>query len=101
MGRVPSSLFPPQTIIWLPVQMAVCPNRASGARFGVTGCHSSVDGLYLPPVLSACSVLVPPQTIIWLPVQMAVCPNRAPGARFGVTGCHSSVDGLYLLPVSK
>ena len=67
--------LPPQTIISLPVQTAVCPYRAVGAFMMLVAIQLSVPGLYLrppfkysPPVL----ILVPPQTIISLPVQIAV-----------------------------
>ena len=67
--------LPPQTIISLPVQTAVCPYRAVGALVTLVAVQLSVPGLYLrpsfkysPPVL----ILVPPQTIISLPVQIAV-----------------------------
>ena len=59
---------PPQTIISLPVQTAVCCPRALGALVVLVAVQLSVVGLYLPPVLS----LVPPQTIISLPVHTAV-----------------------------
>ena len=67
--------LPPQTIISLPVQTAVCPYRAVGALVMLVAVQLSVPGLYLtppfkysPPVL----ILVPPQAIISLPVQIAV-----------------------------
>ena len=65
--RPPASI-PPQTIIALPVQTAVCKLRAEGALVVLMAIQLSVLGLYLPPVLS----LVAPQTIISLPVQTAV-----------------------------
>src|SRR5205823_382342 len=43
-------LNPPQTIIWLPVQTAVCKSRRSGALVILVAVQSSVVGLYLPPV---------------------------------------------------
>jgi hypothetical protein len=58
---------PPQTIISLPVQTAVCDERPSGAFVVVVAIQLSVLGLYLPPVLSN-----PPQTIISLLVHTAV-----------------------------
>jgi len=45
-------LAPPQTIISLPVQMAVCPVRLLGALLLPVLIQSSVLGLYLPPVFS-------------------------------------------------
>ena len=64
--------FPPQTIIWLPVHTAVCPDRAPGALVVLIGVQVSVPGLYLPPVLKLLYASFPPQTIISLPVQTAV-----------------------------
>jgi hypothetical protein len=43
--------LPPQTIISLPVQIAVCKYRAPGALLVLVAAHISVVGLYLPPVL--------------------------------------------------
>jgi hypothetical protein len=63
------SPFPPQTIISLPVQTAVCQYRPTGALVVVVAVQLSVMGLYLPPVFV---VGLPPQTIISLPVQTAV-----------------------------
>ncbi len=56
---------PPQTIISLPVQIAVWPARAEGALVVLVALQVFVLGLYLPPVLS---LAIPPQTIISLPV---------------------------------
>jgi hypothetical protein len=42
---------PPQTIISLPVQTAVCEFRALGALVVLVAVQLSVLGLYLPPVL--------------------------------------------------
>src|SRR5947208_1598755 len=49
-NRFPSISTPPQTIISLPVQTAVCENRASAALVLVAA-QLSVLGLYRPPVL--------------------------------------------------
>ena len=65
---------PPQTIIWLPVHTAVCPDRADGAlvvrvavQLSVLGCiYRRCSPRPLPPM--------PAQTIISLPVQTAVWP---------------------------
>ena len=64
-------LLPPQTIISLPVQTAVCLSRAAGALVVLVAVQLSVLGLYLPPVFKRLLPLVPPQTIISLPVQTA------------------------------
>src|SRR5262245_41213800 len=37
-------LVPPQMTMWLPVQVAVCSLRASGAPVGLVGAHVSVPG---------------------------------------------------------
>ena len=64
--------LPPQMIISLPVQTAVCCSRALGALVVLVAVQVSVPGLYLPPVLKALLPLPPPQTIISLPVHTAV-----------------------------
>jgi hypothetical protein len=45
---VPSK--PPQTIISMPIQTAVCASRGSGALAMLVAVQLSVLGLYLPPV---------------------------------------------------
>ena len=65
------ALYPPHTIISVPVHTAVCWARASGALVLVVGVQVSVPGLYRPPVFKALP-LVPPHTIISLLVQTAV-----------------------------
>jgi hypothetical protein len=66
------SLVPPQMIISVPVQTAVCPIRASGALVMLVAVHVSVVGLYLPPVLNSVGYTHPPQTIISVSVHTAV-----------------------------
>jgi hypothetical protein len=67
------SSSPPQTIISLPLQTAVCLDRAAGAFVLLVAVQVSVPGLYLSPALNCMKVLSnPPQTIISLPVQTAV-----------------------------
>jgi hypothetical protein len=73
-------LYPPQTIISLPVQTAVCWSRASGTPVMLMDVQLSMTGLYLPPVFKSLLPLYPPQTIISLPVQTAVCRSRLSGA---------------------
>src|SRR5215475_7226101 len=64
---------PPQMIISLPVQTAVCEDRPVGAFTTLIGRQVSVLGLYRPPVFVAGREMpIPPQTIISLPVQTAV-----------------------------
>jgi hypothetical protein len=67
---VPS--FPPQTIISLPVQIAVCKYRAKGALAVVVGSQLSVPESYVPPVFDQSKFTIPPQIIILLPDQTAV-----------------------------
>jgi hypothetical protein len=62
---------PPQTTMWLPVQIAVCKYITFGG-FEV-GVQVSVTGSYRPPWL-------PPQITMRLPVQIAVCED-IPAAR--------------------
>ena len=57
--------MPPQAIISLPVQTAVCDARASGALVVLVAVQLSVLGLYLPPVFKESPFWsTPPQTII-------------------------------------
>jgi hypothetical protein len=44
-------LNPPHTIIWLPLQIAVCCRRTAGAPVVVVAVQVSAVGLYLPPSL--------------------------------------------------
>jgi hypothetical protein len=63
--------YPPQMIISLPVQTAVCEYRALGALVALVAVQLFVPGLYLPPEFKTLPIS-PPQTIISLPVQTAV-----------------------------
>ena len=84
-------LYPPQTIIALPVHTALCWNRADGALAVLVAVQLSVAGLYLPPVLRPTPpVLSPPQTIISLPVHTAVCKYRPEGALLVPVAVHES-----------
>jgi hypothetical protein len=65
-------LYPPQTIISLPVHTAVCSPRKAGALVALVAVQLSMLGLYLPPVFKKPGLPNPPQTIISLPVQTAV-----------------------------
>src|SRR5437867_4413409 len=69
--RLPKS-NPPQTIISLPVQTAVCNSRASGALVVLVAVQVYVLSVYHRPVVNRMLPSVPPQTIISLPVQSAV-----------------------------
>jgi hypothetical protein len=64
--------YPPQMIISLPAQIAVCWIRAEGALVVLVAVQLSVPGLYLPPVLKWLTLSAPPQIIISLPLQTAV-----------------------------
>lgn len=64
--------LPPQIIISLSVQTAVCPCRADGALAVLVIVQLSVVGLYLAPVNKVLVPLHPPQTIISLSDHTAV-----------------------------
>jgi hypothetical protein len=72
-NRLWLELYPPQTIISLPVHTAVCCSRAKGALAMLVAVQLSMPGLYLPPVLKSIAgqQKMPPQTIISLPVHTA------------------------------
>jgi len=59
-------------IISVPVQIAVCSHRASGALMVFVAVQLSLLGLYLLPVFKKLLPLRPPQTAISLPVHTAV-----------------------------
>ena len=63
---------PPQMIISLPVQIAVCSLRAEGTLSMLVAVQLLLPALYLPPVFEVNPFSYPPQTIISLPVQTAV-----------------------------
>ena len=66
-------LYPPQAIISLSAQTAVCEFRPEGTLAVLVVVQLSVLGLYLPPVLRCWPLsLSPPQMIISLPVHTAV-----------------------------
>jgi hypothetical protein len=68
-----SPSHPPQIIISLPVQAAVCMVLAVGAFVVVVAVQLFVLGLYFPPVFKAKpKASTPPQTIISVPVHTAV-----------------------------
>src|SRR5438034_1267039 len=85
--------LPPQMIISLPVQSAVCTNRAVGASTVLVGVQLSMIGLYQHPVFSLqlSQQPPPPHTIISLPVQSALWPRRAVGAFTTVVGVQLSM----------
>src|SRR5436190_10129239 len=73
LKKVPTPTVPPQTIISLSLQTAVCDSRTAGALIVLVAIQLSVLGLYRPPLFKMfLPVLYPPQTIISLPVQTAV-----------------------------
>lgn len=72
--------YPAHTIISVPVQTAVCPDRGMGALIMVVGLQPFVFGLYLPPVLNRSVKVPPPHAIISLPVQTNVECDRPEGA---------------------
>jgi hypothetical protein len=64
----------------LPVQAAVCWDRAVGAPIVESGAHALAVGMNLPPVSKSEEPSLPPQTMTSMPVQTAVCQNRGDGA---------------------
>jgi hypothetical protein len=72
LKKVPMKSPPPQTIISLPLHIAVGNVRPAGAFVMVVDVQLSVLGLYRPPVLKRPLSSFPPQTIISLPVHTAV-----------------------------
>jgi len=97
--------LPPHTIISLPVQTAVCKNRAEGTsgKMVLVAVQLSVLGLYLPPVFvfEGGFSICPPHTIISLPLQTAVQSCRPTGALVVLVAIQLSVLGLYLPPVFR
>ena len=70
---LPPTVPPPQTIISLPVQTAVCKVRACGASMLLVAIQLSLPGSYPPPVSrTRGKPSSPPQTIISMPVHTAV-----------------------------
>jgi hypothetical protein len=70
---LPPTVPPPQIIISLPVQTAVCRVRACGAPMLLVAVQLSLPGSYLPPVSrTRGKPSSPPQTIISLLVDTAV-----------------------------
>ena len=106
MNRAPVSrgrgLRPPQMIISLPVQTAVCESLAEAVISGAgKGDQRFSAGSYLAPVLTGMPVLelAPPQMIISVPVQTAVWRIRGAGAPGMGVATRRSVVGLYWKPV--
>ena len=86
-----SPLYPPHTIISVPVQTAECRLRPTGALLMLVGVQLSVLGSYLPPVLKKVPGPVsPPQTIISVPVQTLVTRYRPSGALVSVVAVQVS-----------
>jgi hypothetical protein len=88
--------LPPQMIISLPVQTAVCSCRAVGALAVLVAVQPPAN---LPPVFKAPLFPLPPQTIIALPVHTAVCCCRASGALVVGMADQVSLLGKYIPPV--
>jgi hypothetical protein len=91
---------PPQTIISVPVQIAVSKIRPVGAFVVLVGIQLFVLGLYFPPVFKGKPMKsTPPQMIISLPVHTAIWPLRPVGALVVLVAVQVFVAGLYLPPV--
>ena len=90
-------LFPPQTIISLPVHTAVCSARAEGALVILVAIQLFAAGRYSPPVFKKIRLFgmskYPPQTIMSLPVQTAVWLSRPSGALVVVVAVQLSESG--------
>jgi hypothetical protein len=88
----PLLVYPPQTIISVPVQTAANRLRPAAALVVLVGVQLSVPGLYLPPVFVwPTPPTVPPQTIISEPVQNATCCCRASGTLITLVAAHVSL----------
>jgi hypothetical protein len=98
--KYPPLPLPPQTIISLPVQIAVLRYRALGAPVVLVAVQLSALGSYLPPVFKELP-LYPPQTIISLPVHTTASASRAAGTPTMLVAVQPSVLGSYVPPVSK
>jgi hypothetical protein len=74
VAKLLKPLVPPQTIISLPLQIAVSRYRGEGAFVVLVAVQVSVPASYLPPVLKPVTgqQKYPPQTSISLPVHTAV-----------------------------
>ena len=81
---------PPQTIISVPVQIAVCSSRAAGALAVLVVVQLSLLGTYLQPVFNWPPGFSPPQTIISVPVHTAVGNSRPAGALVRLVGVQVS-----------
>jgi len=102
-NKVLLSPCPPQTIICLSAQTAVCSYRPLGALVALIAIQLSVVvsvvGLYRLPVCNKPLLPAPPQTIIWQPVHTAVWYHRAAGAPVVLVAVQLLVTGLYCPPV--
>ena len=87
---------PPQTIISLPVQTAVCHDRLLGALVVLVAVQLSVVGLYLPPVFMY-GHSAPYDHLTASPD--CRMQYRAEGALVGLVAIQLFVMGLYLPPV--
>ena len=83
------SLSPPQTIISLPVQTAVCHSRPSGALVVLVAVQLSVLGLYLPPVFVTPTLLRRPRRSFHCQSNCRSAPSGSGGIG-GVVGVHVS-----------
>jgi hypothetical protein len=81
--RSPESPRPPQTIIWLPLQIAVWPYRVKGASVVLVAAQVSVLGLYLPPVPGGVGVGVP----VAVAVGLGVIGGGSEGVGVGAESC--------------
>ena len=88
---------PPQTIISLPAQTAVCRYRASGALVVLVAAQLSVLGLYLPPVFSSTLVASSrPRRSFHCRPKLPCVRSRASGALVVLVAAQLSVPGSYI-----
>ena len=76
----------------VPVHVATCSERATGADVSDIVVHVSVRGSYTPPDENA-SPFVPPQAITRSPVHTSVWSTRGSGASAVETAVHVSSSG--------
>ena len=93
MSVFPVEAYPPQTIIFDPVQTAVKPEYPGGVPFVDIEIQLSVAGLYRPP-----AYVEPPHTIISDPVQTAGALDIPGGALTLDVGSQLYEVGSYCPP---
>ena len=93
--------FPPQTIIWLPVQTAVCRSRAVGALVVLVAVQLFVMGCIFPPVFNAGVIPLPPQHDHFAASPDCGVPISRSEALLVLVAVQLFVLGLYFPPSLK